>query len=199
MLDLARIQRGCLELSEKAVDLAGELSGAVRIMADAAARRRMRMVTTVDADLPAVRGDARLIRQILLNLISNAVKYGDEDSVVTLDLQRSEEGAICVSVENSGEGMCREEIEAAFLPFMRLRAANEASVRGSGLGLPLSRALAELHGGSLVLESENGGVIRSMLTLPAARVAAPPRSAQRAFRFSLEATSRAPAQRSSRR
>lgn len=185
MLDMARIARGKLSLSEGRVDIFTELTAAVRLMNDAATARHIRIVTTVDAKLPAVRGDRRLLRQVFTNLLSNAVKYGDEHCRILIEAEVEEGGDLAISFRDTGIGISPEDLERVFQPFDRLRQHDDGAIRGCGLGLPLSRALVELHGGELTLESEIGIGSTATVRLPSDRLTGPANDPQWAFRFTI--------------
>lgn len=185
MLDMARIARGKLKLSEGSVDIFGELTLAVTLMHDAAAARHMRIVTTTDARLPAVRGDARLLRQVFTNLISNAIKYGAEGSRILVDVALDTEGDLVIEVRDTGVGIAPDDLARVFEPFDRLGRDENNDIRGCGLGLPLARALVELHGGELTLESKVGIGSTATVRLPAERLTRCTDDPQRAFRFTI--------------
>ena len=185
MMDMARIESGRLRLSETKFDIARELSTAVRLLAAQAAARRVRIVITVDGDLPAVRGDKRLLRQVFTNLISNAIKYGAEGEQVHVDVSTPEAGGMRIAVSDTGAGMDSCDVERAFLPFERLGQERQGKVPGSGLGLPLAKALVELHSGRIEVASEPDTGTSVAVVLPSERLAGAANGPQRAFRFSL--------------
>ncbi|HKS75001.1 MAG TPA: HAMP domain-containing sensor histidine kinase [Terriglobales bacterium] len=120
----------------------------------------------VDPDLPEVNGDLAALTQCVQNLIGNAVKYGGESRWIRLSAQRAE-GGVQISVEDRGIGIKASELGEIFEPFYRSDAVTSAQIRGTGLGLPLARSIAEAMGGSLTVKSELGRGSTFTLHLPA--------------------------------
>ena len=155
MLDVTRLDAGAL-----ALDLApvapGEIAAeAGRMMAPAAASKRIQLRQYVEPALPALQADARRLRQALINLIANAVKFTPEGGTVGFGARRSE-GGIELYVEDSGIGMTPDEIEVALTVFGRVRGGYARAQEGTGIGLPLAKALVERHGGCFTIESAPG-------------------------------------------
>jgi signal transduction histidine kinase len=170
ILDVARIESGTVELAETEFDLA-MLVGQCRRMIDVAARvAQVRLETHLPAALPRVRGDEPRLRQVLLNLLSNAVKFTPAGGVVRVGAELPTDQALLLTVQDTGIGIAPADIDRAFEPFTRLDTEMGRRSAGSGLGLFLSRALAEAHGGSLDLRSTPGQGTTAILRLPAARV-----------------------------
>lgn len=183
MLDLIQIERGNLALAEDDVDIGRELLAAARLLHGAGAARGIRILTEVEGDLPVALGDARMLRQVFLNLIGNALKYGASDSSVLLRARRMPDGGLAVTVSDKGAGMRTEEIRRAFIPFNRLgRNATDAQ-QGSGIGLPLCKAIAELHDGHVVLRSDVGVGTTATLILPPERIGGRTNHLQPTFAF----------------
>jgi two-component system, cell cycle sensor histidine kinase PleC len=113
--------------------------------------------------------DETRLRQILLNLISNAIKFTDVGGAIVLAAKRRADGAVCFEIRDTGVGMSAEEIDVAFQPFGQVESDHNRSHQGTGLGLPLARRLVELHGGSLRLTSKKGCGTTVRVTLPAWR------------------------------
>ena len=126
----------------------------------------------VDPDLPRLMGDELRIKQILLNLLSNALKFTEDGLVIArADLV---DGRICLSVEDSGRGMNEADIEVALLPFGQVESETLTNPsQGTGLGLPLTRSLAELHQAALMIDSNKGSGTRVLITFPRERTMAP--------------------------
>lgn len=183
MLDLIQIERGDLTLADDDVDIGRELLAAARLLHGAGAARAIRILTEVEGDLPAVLGDARMLRQVFLNLIGNALKYGASDSSVLLRARRMPDGGLAVTVSDRGAGMRTEDIRRAFIPFDRLGRDTTDAPQGSGIGLPLCKAIAELHGGHVVLRSEIGVGTTATLILPPERMRCPANHLQPTFAF----------------
>ena len=116
-----------------------------------------------------LRADRQKLRQILLNVLGNAHKFVPFGGYVTVRATRDADGGIVLDVVDDGPGMVAEEIENAWAPFSR-SATSFTAPEGTGLGLPISRSFAELHGGTLEIESRKGHGTTLRLRLPAARV-----------------------------
>ena len=155
MLDVTRLDAGALAL-ELAPMAPGEIvAEAGRMMAPAAASKRIQLRQYVEQPLPALNADARRLRQALINLIANAVKFTPEGGTVGFGARRAE-GGIEIYVEDSGIGMSAEDIEVALTVFGRAKDGYARSQEGTGIGLPLAKALIERQGGRFTIESAPG-------------------------------------------
>jgi two-component system cell cycle sensor histidine kinase PleC len=172
ILDYARLEAGRLELSDGRVDVAETAEAARRVVAGRAEERGVRIAVETPPDLPRVVADPVKLRQILINLIANAVKFtprGGEVSVRAA-VGGGPGGGLSIEVRDTGIGMTPDEVRIALEPFGQAAATGDGRRDGSGLGLPLARALAELHGGALTVESAPGAGTTVRVTLPAERV-----------------------------
>jgi signal transduction histidine kinase len=163
VLDLSKIEAGKMELDFSQVPISDVLRSAVAMHAERATRRGIQLSLTLEPEEIKVRGDGRRIRQIVFNLVSNAVKFtpaaGRIDVSARLNGERVE-----VAVADTGSGIAPEELEMIFKEFEQARDGKLAE--GTGLGLPLSRKLVELHGGRLWVESAPGRGSTFRFTLP---------------------------------
>jgi signal transduction histidine kinase len=154
VLDVSKMQSGMLTLFlEEGVDVQAELESVVDAAQSLLKNKPVTLVEEIERPLPLITGDRRRIRQILLNLISNAVKFTD-DGTITLSARRMN-GDLLFGVADTGPGIAPEQQARIFLPFVQ----TENGVRhvgGTGLGLAISKYLAEAHGGRLWVESEPG-------------------------------------------
>ncbi|MDF1749353.1 MAG: ATP-binding protein, partial [Alphaproteobacteria bacterium] len=114
--------------------------------------------------------DERAVRQILINLLSNAIKFSPPNSLIQIAISHNTGEDFTISIIDQGIGMSAEEIERAMLPFGQIRDAHVRENQGTGLGLNISRALTELHGGSLTLESRPGKGTKASIRFPDHRV-----------------------------
>jgi len=170
MLDLAKVEAGRLELDEHALDFH-------RLVCDCRELLQQRMETAgltfhcrLPERLPSLMADERKLRQILLNLLSNAIKYTPPKGHVTVSCWRDHKGQFNISVADTGIGMAPEDLPKALEPFGQVENAMISGEPGTGLGLPLTKALIELHGGSFSLRSEPGQGTTATITLPAKRI-----------------------------
>ncbi len=122
--------------------------------------------------MPKLNADGLRLKQVLLNLLSNAIKFTPAGGRVTLAAQMGNDKRFVIRVSDTGIGMAPEDIPKALSPFGQLESTRARRYPGTGLGLPLSKALIELHGGELRIESEAGKGTSVIVTLPAARVLA---------------------------
>jgi len=154
ILDLAKAEAGQLDLNEEALELKGVVDGVLRLMRERAMRNHLELSATVSAKLPPLRADPRKLRQILLNLISNAIKFTPAGGSVTVSSEREPSGDLLLRVADTGIGIAADDIATALKPFGQVDGTLSRKYEGTGLGLPLTRAMVELHGGKIVIESE---------------------------------------------
>ncbi|WP_372397610.1 ATP-binding protein [Azospirillum sp. HJ39] len=170
LLDLSKADADRLELADGVVDVVRVAIGTARLLAERAARHGVRIATDVPLDLPPLRADERKLRQMLLNLLSNAVKFTPADGVMTLSARVAADGTLWLSVHDTGIGMTGEELAKALEPWGQIDSALARAQVGTGLGLPLTKRLIELHGGLLdVVSCRDQGTTMS-LVFPAERV-----------------------------
>ncbi|MDP8917888.1 MAG: ATP-binding protein, partial [Pseudomonadota bacterium] len=152
LLDLAKIEAGRLELSFSGVNLNDLVSSCVTLLQPQAARDRIVMRTSFAPKLPPVVADERSMRQIVLNLVSNAIKFTDAGGQVIVSTALTDRGEVAFRVRDTGIGMTPEEVEAALEPFRQLATSRKRG--GTGLGLPLTKALVEANRGALQIASQ---------------------------------------------
>jgi signal transduction histidine kinase len=170
ILDMARIKAGRYQLNLQPVPL-GELADAcAALLRDAAEQRGVALENTVLDELPLLRVDQRAIRQVLLKLLSNAVKFTPAGGRVTLAAEPAEDGALLVRVIDTGIGIAPAELARLGEAFVQIDAGKDRQHQGVGLGLAISRRLVELHGGSLRIESRLGAGTTVVVRFPVANV-----------------------------
>ena len=167
ILDISKIQSGKFSLEPHELNL-GELmracTSSFRLMADSA---DVKLELVVDPALPPVRGDAVKLRQVFTNLIGNALKFTRGGGSVTVTAQGAPEGGTTVLIADTGIGMTEEDIAVALTPFGQVDAGHARWREGTGLGLPIARALIHLHDGELTIRSEKGAGTVVAVALPA--------------------------------
>jgi signal transduction histidine kinase len=171
ILDISKIEVGEFELQEDQVDIAETIDTTLRIVNERANRAGVSVSAELSGALPMLRGDARRVRQILLNLLSNSVKFTAAGGRVVVRAAPTAEGGLIVSVADSGIGIAPEDMEKAMTPFGQVDGKLNRKYEGTGLGLPLAKSLTELHGGRFVLASTVGKGTTVTLEFPTARVA----------------------------
>jgi PAS domain S-box-containing protein len=171
VLDLAKIESGKVELSSEQISLRETIDGVVASFAALAAEKELTFSARVVVDDDVVVSDRRALRQILINLTSNALKYTDRGSVcISVEAtQLRNRPAVAITVADTGIGIKAEDIERSFLAFEQLDSLNTRRYEGTGLGLYVSRNLSALLGGELTVSSEYGVGSRFTFTVPRAR------------------------------
>ncbi|HEX3429531.1 MAG TPA: ATP-binding protein [Rhizomicrobium sp.] len=155
ILDLSKLDAGHLDLNDDAVDLGEAIASCLRLMEPHSAKANVRIHANVPDGLPSMRADDRRLRQVLLNLLSNAVKFTPGGGRVDIAVSCSDAG-IAISVSDTGIGMAPGEISIALERFGQIDSRLSRKYTGTGLGLPLSKHLVELHGGALTIVSAAG-------------------------------------------
>jgi PAS domain S-box-containing protein len=156
ILDLTKIEGGKYELIETECDLSTTISEGLRLVHDVADHNGLKLRQTIPSNLPFLLCDERAIKQIIVQFLSNAVKFTPSGGSVDICVRLDDEQAIVLSVADTGIGMAPEDIPRALSPFRQLESSWDRKYDGIGLGLPLVKALVELHGGSLQIESAPG-------------------------------------------
>jgi signal transduction histidine kinase len=168
LLDLTRLEGGRLELKREHLDLRDVAEEALATIGPLADGRRQKLSVDVD-ELPCpVDGDRRRLEQVALNLLTNAVKYSRIGGRIWLSVRRAPGQTIRLEVRDDGPGIRDSDQRMVFERFYRPDTEETRSAPGTGLGLPIARALAELHGGSIELRSEAGRGTSFVVSLPAA-------------------------------
>lgn len=170
VLDLAKVEAGKMTLAEECVDLKRAIASCVRLVLSTAEEGEINLQTDLPDDLPFVMGDIRKIKQILINLLSNALKFTPAGGDIRVAARIEDDGRLALTVADSGEGIPPENIAEVLSPFRQVESGLNRRFDGVGLGLPLSKAMAELHDGTLDLESELGLGTTATVYFPAARL-----------------------------
>lgn len=172
LLDISKAEAGKLELVEEEMSLDHVIQTALGMMARMAERTGVTLIGPEPTKV-TIHADERKIRQILLNLLSNAVKFTMASGEVRVSVNRGVDGPIEISVIDTGIGIPRGQIDRILQPFAQIDNEYVRHSAGTGLGLPLTRILAELHHGGITIESAEGKGTTVVLTLPAERVVNP--------------------------
>lgn len=170
VLDMSKIEAGRVELDEHETDLGQLVASVVRMSHSKAQSLGIVLNDTAQPGLPHLFVDARLVRQILLNLVTNALKFTRSGGRVTIRTGLTEDRELYFTVEDTGIGIPKDRIKVAMEPFGQVfQPILARGTQGTGLGLPLARAMAELHGGALEIESEPGKGTAVTVRFPAFR------------------------------
>jgi len=169
ILDLSKIEAGKMELQPSRFALGPALQSVVMMIRERAAARGIELRSSVDPDIGVVEADERKIKQVVLNLLTNAVKFTPAGGQIHLRGKRDGDGVV-VTVADTGIGIAPADQARVFEEFTQARAGESREQEGTGLGLTLSRAFVELHGGNLWVESELGKGSTFTFTLPSTRM-----------------------------
>jgi signal transduction histidine kinase len=172
ILDISKVETGNLELAEGEVELAEVITKSVRLVQERAQDAGVNLKIE-GKDVPIIYADERLLKQCLVNLLSNAVKFTPEGGKIEIRVDRAKDGCLIVRVSDTGIGIADQDFDKVLSPFGQVESAYSGTYEGTGLGLPITKALIELHGGSLTLESAVGVGTSVTLTFPKERVLEP--------------------------
>jgi two-component system, cell cycle sensor histidine kinase PleC len=173
ILDLSRIEAGRYELSEGRVRLGDVCDDCHRLLKLKAEAKGLQIIDALDPDLPAVWADERALRQICLNLMSNALKFTPKGGRITLTGVQTADGGQMFSVRDTGPGIPAEEIPKVMQAFGQGSLAHQTAEGGTGLGLSIVQNLIELHGGTFELRSELRKGTEAIVVIPPTRVLVP--------------------------
>lgn len=170
ILDLSKIEAGKLELAEAEVDLGTVVKRCLRVVYARAKDNGLRLETSLEEGLPPVLADERKLKQILINLLGNAVKFTESGGLITVQTGQAADGGVFLRVIDTGIGIAEEDLERALMPFGQVDGAMNRRFEGTGLGLPLTKSLVELHDGVFEIASVPGEGTTVTATFPASRV-----------------------------
>jgi signal transduction histidine kinase len=166
VLDMSKIEAGKLELSKEPLNIRHLISEVIRMMREWAESRSIELVTKLPIEEVEIWADERAMKQIFLNLMSNAIKFSRDGGQVCIRVVSDEPGLAVVEFEDHGIGMTEEELERALQPFGQAKSSTTRNYGGTGLGLPITKGLIEAHGGKLAIESraDQGTIARISLS-----------------------------------
>lgn len=170
VLDMSKIEAGRVELDEETFSIGQLIQAVTRMMASRAFSSGLTIREEIQDKLPPVNADSRLVRQVLINLLGNAVKFSHANGIIVVRARVTPTGGIEVMVKDDGVGIPKHRISEALEPFGQIT-EHQRQHQGTGLGLPLAKAMVELHGGRLWIESDTGKGTAVHFELPATRVA----------------------------
>jgi len=158
VLDMSKIEAGKIELDEQKIDLNTLSANLVRIMKSRALNDETRIVEDYDQNVPKLFADARLIRQVLINLITNSIKYSVHGGDITVRTHLNEKNEVEISIKDEGVGIPEDRLKDALEPFGQIHDphTSDKAYQGTGLGLPLAKAMVEMHGGVFQIQSQEG-------------------------------------------
>jgi two-component system, cell cycle sensor histidine kinase PleC len=175
ILDLSRIEAGRKDIAEEPVSLQEAAEQTCRLLEVRAAEKSMTIAVQMPPTLPKVMGDKRSINQVLINLMTNAVKFTQAGGEVTISGHLEKDGRLALTVADNGPGIPKHEQRLALASFARGAHATKQAIEGAGLGLPIVNGLMEVHGGTVEINSSSGEGTSIICRFPAARVLTGPR------------------------
>lgn len=171
ILDLSKGEAGKRTLNPEPVNVPEAVEASLKLVRQRAEKIGISLINRIPPDLPAVMSEDKLVRQMLINLISNSVKFTKAGGIVAVSADLLRDGGLNIVVEDTGIGMEQGDIEKALMPFMQIDTDLSRQYEGTGLGLPLVDSLMKLHDGLFVLESTFGVGTRASLCFPVQAVA----------------------------
>jgi signal transduction histidine kinase len=169
ILDLSKAESGNLHLSERAIELSVVVAAVCRPIRQRITEAQLSFAVNIPPGDINLRADERMLKQILLNLLSNAVKFTPPGGQIQLDVT-VDSSDIAFAIKDTGIGIPAEHLDRILHPFVQVDSSLSRAHEGTGLGLPLVKAMAELHGGSLRLDSQVGRGTTATVRLPLSRV-----------------------------
>ena len=173
ILDLSKIEAGQLEIEDEVFDIAGMIEESLVLIRPRAAEAGLEVTVDIEPGLPLLRASKVKLKQVLVNLLANAVRFTPADGHVRLGVGHAAEGGLLIRISDTGIGMTADEIELALQPFAQVDSKLSRKYEGTGLGLPLARRLIELHGGRLELQSQPDMGTTADVFVPAERLMLP--------------------------
>eukprot|EP00435_Cladocopium_sp_Y103_P076991 s1_g730.t1 len=171
ILDMAKIEAGRFELNEEVFDPSQTVSRVLRMLQPSGEDAGLAFeFDWMDEQVPLICADERQFQQVLLNLISNAIKFTDPGGTITLRSQLNTNGTLEIQIHDTGIGIPADQMEKIFEPFEQVENTHTRTRSGTGLGLPLARAMVEAVGGSLTLSSREGEGTCACASIPGERV-----------------------------
>jgi PAS domain S-box-containing protein len=170
ILDVSAIEANALELQENDANLSDIFDSSMRLIQSRAHIGKVTLTSFIDPKVPLIFVDQRRMKQILLNLLSNAVKFTPEHGQISLSACLNDDFSLAISVNDTGMGMSEKEVETALSTFGQVDSGLDRKHEGTGLGLPLTKKLVELHDGSMDIYSKRRQGTSITVTLPKERV-----------------------------
>jgi len=171
ILDVSAIEAGKFEMREEEIDIEAVVDSCLRLVNERAKKNSIRINCDIAQNLPHMYADERRIKQVLINLLSNSVKFTPRGGDVTVSANLDGRGGLILAVKDTGIGIAKEDIPKVLSPFGQVDSSLSRQYEGTGLGLHLSRTFVELHGGKLVIESEIGKGAEVSAHFPPGRMA----------------------------
>jgi PAS domain S-box-containing protein len=169
ILDMSKLEANKAVVQPADIDVAGLISGCIKLVRQRAQEVGIKIIQSIDADLPLLHADERMVKQVLLNLLSNAIKFTPSTGTVLVAAGRTPDGGMQISVADTGIGIPEGELLNLFRPFHQAQSPRVQKPQGTGLGLAISKRLIELHDGEVAIASVEGRGTTVTVTLPKSR------------------------------
>ncbi|MBX2833686.1 MAG: PAS domain S-box protein [Micavibrio sp.] len=182
VLDMSKIEAGRIDLDEEEIEVSEMIASTLRMLDSRAFGKNVRLEAVYPENLPMLFADPRLMRQIMINLVGNAVKFSHANSTVTVEVDVHFDKALTIIVRDQGVGIPADKINEALEPFGQVYDTADNSLhQGTGLGLPLAKAMTRLHGGTLEIKSQVGKGTAIYVHMPSERSLAPFNTSQKSL------------------
>ncbi len=173
ILNLSKIESGQMDLENAVIDIAELVDSILPMVRQHADSKGLILKVSIANPLPGLTADPRAVKQILINLLSNSIKFTETGGVVEISAWL-EDGAIVMSISDTGAGIPKDQLKAVLEPFVQIQSAWNAKHEGTGLGLPIVKSLVALHNGTFTLASEAGAGTTVTIRFPSERAMTPP-------------------------
>ena len=170
ILDLSRVEAGRYDLKEESVSLVGVAQECRHLLTIRAQKRDIKLTESLEPSLPRIWADERAVRQVILNLLTNAIKFTPQGGQVAIKVGWTSTGGQYISIKDTGPGIPEEEIAVVMSSFGRGMLAQKNAEEGTGLGLPIVKGLIDLHGGQFMLKSKVREGTEAIVIFPPQRV-----------------------------
>jgi signal transduction histidine kinase len=170
ILDIAKMEAGKLEIADEVVDVGATVAAACRLIRARAEKARLTLAVAVPAELPPLRADARQLKQMLINLLTNAVKFTPDGGRVEVRAAVEPQGGLGIAVADTGIGIAPAHLSRVVEPFFQVDSSLSRRHEGTGLGLTLVAAMIREHGGAFHLESDLGKGTTATISFPRERL-----------------------------
>lgn len=170
VLDLSKAEVGKLKVDEEDVDIAELLAQCCRLLREQASDSGIRLSLEDDGTQAMLRADPRLMKQVTINLVGNAIKFTQSGGSVVVSVKTDSRNGCVIQFRDTGIGIAQENLEKVLEPFVQVESAFARNFGGTGLGLPLVKRIMELHGGSITIDSTLGAGTTVIIALPPERV-----------------------------
>jgi len=169
ILDLSKVEANKFQLNEQDIVLSDLVADALHLVEAKAEDSGIGLRTEIDDSLPVLFADERALKQIILNLLSNSIKFTPRKGVVTVSASYERGRGLTVNISDTGIGISEQDLQTILKPFIQVDSSLARKYEGTGLGLPLTKSLVELHGGVLEIESEIGKGTTARIVFPPER------------------------------